>query len=286
MNRGGRFEESGLAAEVAYSSDGRARSGMGVDAADFDEDGLVDLFVANIDEEFFSLYKNNGDGTFDDVATKLGIGMWTRWMSGWGVKLFDYDNDGDLDLFAANGFPDDLFDQASSSIQWRQHLLLFHRDGKFFHNVGAESGPVFAATYPARGMAIGDFNNDGGIDVLVVNNNEAPLLLRNNVGRLNNWLGVRLVGRKCNRDAVGARVSYQAGDLKRSRFKVGGGSFLSAHDPRMVLGIGKRAKIDFMEVKWPQPSGATERFTDLPLNRYITVVEGEGKWKLAEKGRE
>lgn len=279
INRGGTFEETGLAAEVAYSADGRARSGMGVDSADFDEDGLMDLFVANIDEEFFSLYRNNGDGTFDDVAIPAGIGMATRWMSGWGLKFFDYDNDGNLDLFAAGGFPDDLFDEASSAIQWRQPLLLFHNEGKTFRNVSAESGTVFAKKFPARGLAIGDFMNDGGVDVLINNNNEAPLLLRNNLGKLNNWLGVHLVGRKSNPDAIGARVSYQSGDLKRSRMKVGGGSFLSSHDPRMVLGIGQRAKIDNLEVKWPLPGGAVERFTDLPLNRYITIVEGAGKWK-------
>ena len=279
INRGGTFEESGLTAEVAYSADGRARSGMGVDSADFDEDGLMDLFVANIDEEFFSLYRNNGDGTFDDVATPAGIGMATRWMSGWGLKFLDYDNDGNLDLIAASGFPDDLFDEASSAIQWRQPLLLFHREGKTFRNVSADSGPVFGRKFPARGLAIGDFMNDGGVDVLISNNNEAPLLLRNNVGKLNNWLGVQLVGRKANRDAIGARVNWEAGDLKRSRMKVGGGSFLSSHDPRLVLGIGQRAKIDSLEVKWPLPSGAVERFTDLPLNRYITIVEGAGKWK-------
>ncbi|MGA2651457.1 MAG: CRTAC1 family protein [Terracidiphilus sp.] len=279
MNRGSNFEETGLAAEVAYSGDGRARSGMGVDSADFNEDGQMDLFVANIDEEFFSLYQNNGDGTFDDVATPVGIGMSTRWMSGWGLKFFDYDNDGNLDLMAASGFPDDLFDEASSSIQWRQPLLLFHHEGKTFRNVSQESGPVFAKRFPARGLAIGDFTNDGGVDVLICNNNEAPLLLRNNLGKFNNWLGVHLVGRKSNPDAIGARVSYQAGDLKRSRMKVGGGSFLSSHDPRLVLGIGRRTRIDSLEVKWPMPSGAVERFTDLPLNRYVTIVEGTGKWK-------
>jgi hypothetical protein len=252
---------------------------MGVDAADFNEDGLCDIFLANIDEEFFSLYQNNGDGTFDDVATPAGIGMSTRWMSGWGLKFFDYDNDGDLDLIAASGFPDDLLDSATSSIQWRQPLLLFHHEGKKFRDVSALSGPVFARKFPARGLAIGDFHNDGGVSVLISNNNEAPLLLRNQVGKLNNWLGVNLVGRKCNRDAVGARVSFQAGDLKRGRFKVGGGSFLSSHDPRMVLGFGQRARIDWLEVKWPRPSGAVERFSDLPLNRYITIEEGSGKWK-------
>ena len=278
INRGGRFEESALAAEVAYSGDGRARSGMGVDSADFNQDGWMDLFVANIDEEFFSLYQNHGDGTFDDVAIPAGIGMSTRWMSGWGLKFLDYDNDGDFDLIAASGFPDDLLDQASSSIQWRQPLLLFHNEGKKFQDVSAGSGPVFAKKFPARGLAIGDFANDGGVSVLINNNNEAPLLLRNNVGRLNNWLGVRLVGRKSNPDAIGARIAYQAEDLKRTRTKVGGGSFLSSHDPRVVLGIGRREKIDSLEVTWPPPSGKVERFTDLPLNRYITIVEGTGKW--------
>ncbi|HUD15489.1 MAG TPA: CRTAC1 family protein [Terracidiphilus sp.] len=278
INRDGRFEESALAAEVAYSGDGRARSGMGVDSADFNQDGWMDLFVANIDEEFFSLYQNHGDGTFDDVAIPAGIGMSTRWMSGWGLKFLDYDNDGDLDLIAASGFPDDLLDRASAAIQWRQPLLLFHNEGKKFQDVSAGSGPVFAKKFPARGLAIGDFANDGGVSVLINNNNEAPLLLRNNVGRLNNWLGVRLIGRKSNPDAIGARIAYQAEDLKRTRTKVGGGSFLSSHDPRVVLGIGRREKIDSLEVTWPPPSGKVERFTDLPLNRYITIVEGTGKW--------
>jgi hypothetical protein len=278
MNRGGSFEETGLIADVAYNADGRARSGMGVDSADFNEDGKMDLFVANIDQEIFSLYQNSG-GSFDDVAMQLGIGMSTRWMSGWGLKFFDYDNDGDLDLMVANGFPDDLIDQTSSTVKWKEPLLLFHHEGKGFRNVGPESGAVFAQSFPARGLAIGDFNNDGSVDVLISNNDAAPLLLRNNAGKQNNWLGVHLVGRKCNIDAIGARVTWRSGGTKRSRMKVGGGSFLSSHDPRMVLGIGKRTRIDWLEIKWPLPSGVVERFTDLPLNRYITIIEGTGKWK-------
>ncbi len=279
MNRGGRFEEVGLVADVAYSADGHARSGMGVDSADFDQDGNMDLFVANIDQEIFSLYRNNGDGTFEDMAMPLGIGMPTRWMSGWGLKFLDYDNDGDLDLILANGFPDDLIDQTSSSVKWKEPLLLFHNEGKTFKDVSAESGPVFGKSFPARGLAVGDFDNDGGLDVLISNNDAPPVLLRNNVGKLNHWLGVLLVGRKCNADAVGARVTYQAGDLKRSRMKTGGGSFLSAHDPRIILGAGQHPKVDWIEVKWPLPSGAVERFTGLPINRYITLVEGTGTWK-------
>jgi hypothetical protein len=279
MNRGNKFEEVGLDADVAYSADGRARSGMGVDAVDYNQDGLMDLFVANIDEEFFSLYKNNGEGGFEDVATQAGIGMSTRWMSGWGLKFFDYDNDGDVDLIAANGFPDDLLDDASGMIEWKQRLLLFHHEGKGFRDVSAESGQLFTRTFPARGLAVGDFDNDGGIDVMIVNNDSAPLFLHNTVGKRNNWLGVHLVGRKCNPDAVGARVTYAAGDLKRTRVKTAGGSFLSSHDPRIVLGIGRRAKIDSIEITWPMPSGKVERFADLPLNRYITIVEGSGKWR-------
>jgi hypothetical protein len=251
---------------------------MGVDSADFDNDGWMDLFVANIDEEIFALYRNQHDGTFENVSMPSGIGMLTRWLSGWGLKFFDYDNDGDLDLILSNGFPDDLIDQTSSTVTWKEPLLLFHREGKAYRNVSAQSGPVFARRFAARGLALGDFNNDGSVDVLISNNDAAPLLLRNNAGHRNHWLGIRLVGRKCNRDAVGARVSYKAGDLTRHRMKVGGGSFLSSHDPRLVLGIGNRPKLDWVEVKWPRPSGATERFTDLPMDRYVTLVEGTGKW--------
>jgi enediyne biosynthesis protein E4 len=280
MNRGhGRFEEIATYAGVAYSSDGRARSGMGVDSADFNEDGWMDLFVANIDREMFAIYQNNHDETFDDQAGPTGIGAATRLMSGWGLKFFDYDNDGNLDLFLANGNPDDLIENLHSQVKYQEPLMLFHNTGKGFQNVSPQSGPVFAKPFSARGMAIGDFNNDGAVDVLVSVNDTAPVLLHNKVGNQNHWLGVKLVGKKSNPDAVGARITYQAGDLKRSRTKVGGGSFLSSHDPRIVLGLGKRSKIDWLEIKWPQPSGAIERFTELPIDRYITIVEGKGKWE-------
>jgi enediyne biosynthesis protein E4 len=280
MNRGeGRFEEVGLRADVAYSSDGRARSGMGVDSADFDQDGWMDLFVSNIDEEIFSLYRNDGQGNFDDKAMQLGIGMATRWMSGWGLKFIDYDNDGDLDLFLVNGFPDDLVEEFSSQVKYHEPLLLFRNSAGKFSNVSESSGPVFAKSFSARGMATGDFNNDGGIDVLVAVNNGAPVLLRNNVGKENHWLGVKLVGTKSNRDAVGAKITYKSGDFTRSRTKVGGGSFMSSHDPRVLLGLGKRKKLDWIEVRWPQPGGGVERLTNVPVDRYITVVEGSGTWK-------
>jgi hypothetical protein len=280
MNRGnGKFEENATNAGVAYSSDGRARSGMGVDSADFNQDGWMDLFVANIDLERFAIYQNNHDETFDDQAGPTGIGMATRLMSGWGLKFFDYDNDGYLDLFLANGNPDDLIESLHSKVKYQEPLMLFHNTGKNFENVSAQSGPVFAKPLSARGMAIGDFDNDGATDVLVAVNDGAPLLLHNAVGRQNHWLGIKLLGTMSNPDAVGARITYQAGDLKQQRMKVGGGSFLSSHDPRMLLGIGKRTKLDWLEIRWPQPSGKVERFTDLPIDRYIMIIEGAGKWK-------
>jgi hypothetical protein len=276
LNNKGKFHEAGLESGVGYSQDGQARSGMGVDAADFDQDGWQDLFVANVDQEMYSIYRNNQDATFDDMAGPLGIGNTTRLMSGWGVKFFDYDNDGDLDLLIANGHPDDKIEVHSSHVKYREPLLLFHREGKSFREVGASAGAVFAESYAARGMAIGDFNNDGAVDVLVAVNDGTPLLLKNNAAAGQHWLGVRLVGKKCNPDAIGARITWHAGDLTRTRLKTGGGSYLSSHDPREVLGIGSRSKIDKLAIHWPQPSGKVETFTDLPLDRYITIIEGTG----------
>ena len=280
MNRKGkRFDEIGFTGGVAYGEQGKARSGMGTDSADVDQDGWMDLFVTNLDHEIYAFYKNNGDESFDDIAVPSGVAKVTQSMSGWGLKFVDYDNDGDLDLVVANGHPDDLIEKIYPTVSYREPPLLFHNTGSGLKNVSSESGPVFAAATAGRGLAIGDLDNDGAVDVLISNNNGAPILLRNNVGSQNHWLGLKLIGKKANPDAVGARVTYQAGDLKRSRMKVGGGSYLSYHDPRMVLGIGTRAKIDWLEVIWPLPSGRVERFTELPIDRYITITEGEGKWK-------
>ena len=280
VNRGaGKFEEIGPQAGVAYSEAGRPRSGMGVDSADFNQDGWMDLFVANIDHEMYSLYQNNRDETFDDDAVPSGIASATRLMSGWGLKFFDYDNDGNLDLFLSNGNPDDLIQVFHKDVTYQEPMLLFHGDGKSFQNVSAKSGPVFAKPLSARGLAIGDFDNDGAVDVLVSVNDGPPLLLRNDAAKQNHWLGINLVGTRSNRDGIGARITYQAGDMKRSRMKVGGGSFLSSHDPRIVLGLGQRTKINLLEIKWPSPSNAVARFTDLPIDRYITIVEGRGGWK-------
>jgi len=276
---GKRFEEIGFTAGIAYGEGGKARSGMGVDSVDLDQDGWIDLFVTNLDHEFYALYRNKHDESFEDRSGPYGIANATQLMSGWGLKFFDYDNDGNMDLMIANGHPDDLIEKLKPQVGFREPLLLFHNDGKALRNVSAESGPVFAKPFAARGLALGDFDNDGAVDVLISANNGAPVLLKNEIGTRNHWLGLALVGTTANRDAVGAVVSYKSGDLQRKFLKVAGGSYLSYHDPRVVLGMGQHTALDWLEIKWPRPSTAVERFTDLPIDRYITIVEGKGKWK-------
>jgi len=277
VNRGnGKFEEAGLMAEVAYSEDGRPRSGMGVDSADFDGDGWPDLFVANVDQEKFSIYQNNRDETFRDQALNTGIGQATLLLSGWGLKFFDFDDDGQLDLLLANGHPDDMVEINMTKVTYKEPMLLFRQENKKFRNISAEAGPAFARHFPARGLALGDYDNDGRLDVLVASNGEPPLLLHNNAGKENHWLGLRLVGAGCNRDAVGAHLTWSVSGGKHTRLKTAGGSYLSSHDPREVIGLDSATKLDWLEVKWPGPSGKVERLTDVPTDRYIVITEGKG----------
>jgi len=279
-NRGkGKWEEIALAAEVGFSANGQPRSGMGVDAADFNGDGKQDLFVANVDQEMFSLYRNDGNEFFSDVAAGNGVAQSTRLLSGWGLKFFDYDNDGMVDLFLANGHPDDMIENYSQQVRYKEPLLLFHHDGARLVDVSAKAGPVFQKMFPARGLAIGDYNNDGRVDVLIGNNGGAPVLLKNNAGEGNHWVGVLLQGTSCNRDAIGATIIWSFGDVIRRRYKANGGSYLSSHDMREVLGIGTATKVNWIEVKWPPPSGRVERITEVPIDRYVTIVEGQGRIK-------
>jgi enediyne biosynthesis protein E4 len=272
-----KWEEMALPAEVAFSDNGQPRSGMGVDAGDLRNSGWQDLFVANVDQEMFSLYQNNKNESFTDVAHVHGVAQATRLLSGWGLKFFDYDNDGLVDLFLANGHPDEMIGSYSTQVHYKEQLLLFHQgsDGKL-KNVSVEAGPVFQEYYSARGLAVGDFNNDGAVDVLITNNGGPPVLLKNNAAKGNNWLGIKLEGVSCNRDAIGARISWKAGGKVYQRMKNSGGSYLSSHDPRDVLGIGAAEKIDELEIRWPTPSKRVDKFANLAPNRYIHVVEGKG----------
>ena len=280
-HEGKSFEEIALQAGVGYSLNGQPRSGMGVDSADFNGDGWQDLFVANIDQELYAIYANNGDLTFDDVSLLTGVGRATRLMSGWGLKFFDYDNDGLIDLINANGHPDDMVDARSRGVTYREPLLLFHNEGKGkLVDVSASSGEPFQKRVCGRGLAVGDVNNDGYPDVLVGVNGGASMLLYNNAESLNNWLGLRLIASKANPSATGAVLKWQAGGQVHSLLKNTGGSFMSSHDPRVVLGLGKLDKVDWLEIRWPAPSQRVDRITMLPINRYLTLVEGKGIVRL------
>ncbi len=267
------WEEVALAAEVAYSENGQARSGMGVDAADVFNTGYQDLFVANVDQESFSLYRNNKNGAFRDVARANSVAQSTRLLSGWGLKFFDYDNDGSVDLILANGHPDDMIENYSAQVRYREPILLFHQEDGKLRNVSTEAGPAFTKSYPARGLAAGDFNNDGLIDILIATNGGAPVLLKNQAGEGNHWLGLKLEGVTCNKDAIGAKIRWSAAGVVRSRLKNNGGSYLSSHDPREVLGIGAALKIDWVEITWPKPSGKVQKIDNPAIDRYMVVKE-------------
>ena len=198
-----------------------------------------------------------------------------------GVAVFDYDNDGDPDLMLANGHPNDFIDRYKSNVTYREPLLLFENSGGQFKDVSKQAGSVFAKQFPARGLATGDYDNDGDLDALVVNNGAAPLLLKNNGGNKNNWLGLQLVATKSNPGAVGALLTWTAGGLKRSRLKTAGGSYLASHDPREILGLGPAAKVESLEIKWP--SGQVDKLANVPAGRYLKLVEGKGVVEAAKQ---
>ena len=169
-----------------------------------------------------------------------------------------------------------MIDSYGGQVRYREPLLLFKNQGGRLQNISKDAGPVFTKSFPARGLAIGDFDNDGRIDVVVGTNGAAPVLLKNNAGAGNHWLGLRLEGSACNRDAIGAFLTWSVGGVKRTRLKSGGGSYLSSHDPREVLGLGAATKVDWLEIRWPAPSGKVERLESLPVDRYVRIVEGKG----------
>ncbi len=278
VNRGGkRFEEMALAAGVGYSMDGVPRSGMAVDAADLNDDGWQDLFLSVIDQEIFSVYVNNGDETFNDESWKMGVGPVTRLLSGWGSKLFDYDNDGLIDLILSNGHPDDLIDARGRGVTYREPMVLLHNEGNGkMLDVSEQSGEIFEKQMSSRGLAVGDLNNDGYPDVLVGVNGGPPVLLYNGAESKNDWLGLKLEATTANPAAIGAIIKWSVGGKVHSSLKAAGGSFMSSHDPREVLGLGKAKKVDWLEIHWPRPSQRVDRITSVPINRYITVLEGKG----------
>lgn len=271
----GRFEERGLVAGVALSGDGRKQAGMGVDLGDYDGDGDQDLFVTNFSDDYHTLYRNDGGGLFTDVSLIAGLDPATRSSLGWGGGFFDYDNDGDLDLFIAGGhvYPDvGTHDPLTT---YRQRNLLFRNEGNGrFTDVTERSGPGLALVQPSRGVAFGDYDDDGDLDIIVVNENEVPALLRNDGGNANHWFKVRLIGTRSNRDGVGARLRLHAGGHTQVREVRVNGSFYSSHDPRIHFGLGDETSVKRLEVRWP--SGTEQVLADLPADHLVTIDEALG----------
>jgi hypothetical protein len=269
---GGKFTDIGLIAEVAYGLNAKPESGMGTDFGDYDGDGKLDLFVTNIDLEPNRLHRNNGDDTFIDATVQMGLGEMAILYSGFGARFVDYDNDGDLDIFVTNGHPLDNVHLFRDGVMYAEDPFLLENTNGVFRNVAAELGEVMKRRYAGRGLAVGDYDNDGDADFLMVNCGQPPVLIRNDGGNHNNWIGLKLIGSKSNRDGIGAKVTLIADKFKAVRTIVGGGSYCSGHDLRLLIGLGSRQKVDAIEVRWP--SGLVDRFDVPTLNRYIEAKEG------------
>jgi hypothetical protein len=270
-NGDGTFSEVALEAGVAFDPNGNARGGMGVDAEDLDGDGYLEIFVANFSGQTNALFHNERDGIFTETTNKLGLGTVSIPMSGFGTRFFDYNNDGLVDLFVLNGHPFEPINKIFPETTFTEPPFLFENTGKGFREVAAEHGVSLKKFYSGRGLAIGDLDNDGDSDLLLINVGEPPVLLRNDGGNRNHWLGIKLVGTKSNRDGIGATIILTAQGKRGTKQRLGGGSYCSASDPRVSFGLGAVVKIDQLEVRWP--SGTISTLKNISANQYLTITE-------------
>ena len=271
---GGKFREEALMKGIACCKDGIEQANMGIAAGDYDNDGKPDVFITTYSEDHYTLYKNRGD-LFDDVTRETGLYDATLPFMGWGTLFLDYNNDGFRDLFAANGHLFPQVDHHFKDSHYKQRLLLFENEqGGRFRDISEETGLSSLEAHSARGAAACDFDNDGRVDIVVVNMDEPPSLLRNTLDSQNHWLRIRTVGRRTNRDGIGARVEVTAGDLKQVDWVRTGGSFLSQSDMRVHFGLRSFKRADVLKVYWP--SGATDTLRNIEIDRDIVVEEGKG----------
>ncbi len=266
------FTEVGVKAGVAYDVNGRVQAGMGVDVADYDNDGNLDIIVTNFADDHFTLYHNEGDGTFIDVSQR--VGLVPTFFLGWGVQFVDFDLDGLLDLVTVNGHVQPSYDVAMRKARlagYRQRPLIFHHDANgTLRDLAVSIGGPFTKTYNSRGLAIADLNNDGQMDVVFANQEERPSILMNR-GVPGNWALVKLRGTKSNRSAIGARIELKTGSLVQTRIVKSGGSYLSQSDLRQHFGLGDAQAIDEVRIRWPSGKIQVER--GLKINRITTITE-------------
>jgi hypothetical protein len=274
-NHDGTFREIGYSAGVAVGIDGQFEAGMGTDAADTTGSGRSDLIVTHLDQQLARLYQNVGEGFFEDATFRSKISYATFHLSGFGTRFMDYDNDGARDLFMANGHVLDNIQRYHAETTYAEPKLMFRNVGHgIFENVSDQLGPDFLLPRVSRGAAIGDFDNDGDLDIIISNNGQAPQLLRNDGGNANHWFQLLLIGTHSNRDAVGARVKVTAGDLVLFDEKKGGMSYQSAQDPRLHFGLGQHPTVEEVEIKWP--SGELTKLTNIKSDQILAIEEGKG----------
>jgi hypothetical protein len=271
----GTFEDVSFTSGVAAGEDGRYEAGMGIDAADVDGDGWQDIYITHLDFELNRLYLNHKDGTFDDDTFRSGIGNKAILLSGVSMKFLDYDNDGWDDILQLNGAMLDNVSLYHSEVTYKEPLLMYRNLGKGqFAKVSESLGADFMRPIVGRGLASADFDNDGDIDIAINIRGDYPELLRNDGGNANHFLEVLLIGTKSNRDAIGASLKLTSEGFVHVQQSKGGMSYMSASDPRIFFGLGKRTKIESLEIIWP--SGRIEKLTNLPVDQIIAIKEGSG----------
>jgi enediyne biosynthesis protein E4 len=271
----GTFKDVSFISGVAASADGKYEAGMGIDAADVDGDGWPDIYITHLDFELDRLYHNNHDGTFDDITYQCGIGNSAIFLSGVSTVFVDYDNDGWTDIMQVNGAMLDNIQFYHTEVTYKEPKLMFRNLGHGkFAKVSKDLGPGFIRPVAGRGLAAADFDNDGDIDFAIVARGDYPELLRNDGGNANNWLTVNLVGTKSNRDGLGSVLKLISEDFTQVKQAKGGTSYMSASDPRIHFGLGKRKSIESLQITWP--SGNIENLSKVPINQIITVKEGSG----------
>ncbi|WP_044948851.1 CRTAC1 family protein [Chthonomonas calidirosea] len=275
------YHDIGREAGVATDGMGNIHGGMGVDWGDYDNDGKLDLVVATFQHEEKCLYHNEGDHIFVDRSRNTGIADIARPYVAFGAKFFDFNNDGWLDLIFSNGHVQDNIHQIDPSTSYRQPCLLLQNSGGdplLFSDVTPLAGSDLMRPIVGRGLAVGDYDNDGRVDLLIVDSEGCPLLLHNETEPVGNWLGIRLEGKRSNRSGYGALLVVEAGEKRLLRQCQAGGSYMSSSDPRVHFGLGNEREVRQLTVKWP--SGRVDVFVDVPINRYLVISEGEQRFAV------
>ena len=282
-NHDGTFTDVAVTAGCAYNENGHEQAGMGVAVADYDCDGWFDIFKTNFVDDTCNLYHNNGDGTFTDVSGPSGVGVNNRYVA-WGCGFIDFDNDGWVDIFQVNGHVYPEVDHYEFGESFKNPRIAYRNLGNgHFKDVSSELGPGVSERFSSRGAAFGDYNNNGCMDALVLNLNDLPSLLRNEGGNKQNWIEIKLIGTKCNRTAIGARVRVITGNHIQMDEVASGGSVMSQNDLRLHFGVGENNIIDSIEVKWPTTQ-KIEHFPKIQANQILTIHEGAGIVKADKPG--